>query len=497
MNNNVKNKAISGAIWEGVHNGGATLIAFISTIVLARLLTPEDYGYIGMLAIFIAIAETFINGGFGSALIQKKSPTDEDYSSVFVWNVVISVLLYVILFICAPLVADFYRMPLLKNVLRVEGIVMILNALRLIPINILRKKLQFKPIAIIEVSVAAFSLILTIFLAWKGFGVWSLVSHYLVTSGLTMFFYWLVVKWKPSICFSVESMKELFSFGGFMLLSSIVNQIYANIQGLLIGKQYSATTMGFYSKAKNAEDVSVALVARVCNSVSFPLLSEYQDNQVALLGVLRKIIKFLIFVTVPMMALLILIAKPVFILLYSERWIASVPYFRILCLAGIFTCVEGVSTNAIAALGKGRVFFKQNLAKKIIGVGIVFWGIYSFGLYGLLVSMVLSALLNYFLNMWLMKKYVGYSLTQQFRDLFPILLLALIGLSVGMLILRIHINNIYVVAIIQTMSFLFIYIAGGRAFRLEPYFFAKNLVCSFMSKVENRLSQGLDFGNKH
>lgn len=466
MNNNVKNKAISGAIWEGVHNGGATLIAFISTIVLARLLTPEDYGYIGMLAIFIAIAETFINGGFGSALIQKKSPTDEDYSSVFVWNVVISVLLYVILFICAPLVADFYRMPLLKNVLRVEGIVMILNALRLIPINILRKKLQFKPIAIIEVSVAAFSLILTIFLAWKGFGVWSLVSHYLVTSGLTMFFYWLVVKWKPSICFSVESMKNLFSFGGFMLLSSVVNQIYANIQGLLIGKQYSATTMGFYSKAKNAEDVSVALVARVCNSVSFPLLSEYQDNQVALLGVLRKIIKYLIFVTVPMMALLILIAKPVFILLYSERWIASVPYFRILCLAGIFICVEGVSTNAIAALGKGRTYFRQNFIKKILGIIIIILGMYLYGMDGLLMSMLITSIINYLFNMYLLDKYVSYSFGMQIRDALPVFTISFVAFIVCFFVGQLKMN-IYLLSVLQSSLFVIIYIVEAKIIGLD------------------------------
>lgn len=466
MNNNVKHKAISGAIWEGVHNGGTTLIAFISTIVLARLLTPEDYGYIGMLAIFIAIAETFINGGFGSALIQKKSPTDEDYSSVFMWNVVISVLLYAVLFICAPLVADFYRMPLLKDVLRVEGIVMILNALRLIPINILRKKLQFKPIAIIEVSVAAFSLILTIFLAWKGFGVWSLVSHYLVTSGLTMFFYWMVVKWKPSICFSVESMKNLFSFGGFMLLSSVVNQIYANIQGLLIGKQYSATTMGFYSKAKNAEDVSVALVSRVCNSVSFPLLSEYQDNQVALLGVLRKIIKLLIFVTVPMMALLILIAKPVFILLYSERWIASVPYFRILCLAGIFTCVEGVSTNAIAALGKGRTYFRQNYIKKILGIIIIILGMYLYGMDGLLMSMLITSIINYLFNMYLLDKYVSYSFGMQIRDALPVFTISFVAFLVCFFVGQLKMN-IYLLSVLQSSLFVIIYIVEAKIIGLD------------------------------
>lgn len=480
---NLKHKTIAGAFWEGLHSGGAALLAFVSTIVLARLLTPEDYGYIGMIAIFIAVAETLINGGFGSALIQKKEPTDADYSTVFYVNIGVSVLLYCILFLIAPLVGRFYHMPMLALVLRVQGIVILTNALKIVQQNILKKRLHFKAIAIVEISVAIVALALVIFLAWKGCGVWALVFWRLFISVATTIIYWIIGHWRPRLVFSLTSLKELFSFGGYMLLSSIINQIYANVQGLLIGRKFSAETMGYYSKAQNAETLSSSLVSKVTNNVSFPVLAELQHNRDAMVSVVRRTTKLLFFVTLPIMMLLFLVAEPLFILLYSERWLDSVPFFRILCFMGVFTCVEGVGTNSIAALGKGHTYFWQNLAKKVVGISIMVVGMVVYGMTGLLVGMVVSSFFNYVVNMVMISKYVGYSFTMQIKDALPIVLLSLVSLAVGLIIRYLIVVDMYIDALIQTIVFGLIFIGGSRIMHLDTYYFFIDVLQAALKRI--------------
>lgn len=484
--NNLKHKTIAGAFWEGLHSGGAALLAFVSTIVLARLLTPEDYGYVGMIAIFIAVAETLINGGFGSALIQKKDPTDADYSTVFYVNIGVSVLLYLILFFIAPLVGRFYHMPMLALVLRVQGIVIVTNAFKIVQFNILQKRLQFKTIAIVELSVALVALALVIYLAWSGLGVWSLVIWRLFISVVTSILYWIMGHWKPRLMFSFASLKELFGFGGYMLLSSIVNQIYANVQGLLIGRKFSAETMGYYSKAQNAESLASSLVSKISNNVSFPVLAELQYNREAMVGMLRRITKILFFVTLPAMMILFLIAEPLFIMLYSERWLSSVPYFRILCFMGIFMCVEGVGNNAIAALGKGKNFFWQNLLKRIAGVSIMIVGILVYGMKGLLVGMVISASFNYIVNMFLISRHVGYSVPLQIRDVVPIIILTAISFFLCYVLGVIWNPNMYLLAILQIVIFFIVYIVGARLFEIDSWVFVKNSIQSLLKRIRKR-----------
>ena len=484
MTSNIKQKSIKGAFWEGIHNGGATLLAFISTIVLARLLTPEDYGYVGMIAIFIAVAESLVNGGFGAALIQKKRPTEIDYSTVFFLNIGVSIVLYAILFVFAPIIASFYHMAMLSEVLRVQGLIIIINAFKLVQDNILRKNLQFKTIAIVEISVAIVALGLVIYLAWRGFGVWALVVWRLFIGITTTIAYWIIGKWKPLMSFSKRSMKELFSFGGFILCSSIINQIYTNVQGLLIGHKYSAAIMGYYSKAQNAESLSSSLLSKIGNNVSFPVLAEFQDNRNALINVLRKMTKMLLFVTIPLMMLLLLIAEPIFVLLYSERWLASVPYFRILCFMGVFTCVEGVGNNAIAAIGKGKTYFFQNLVKKVIGIIIIVCGMAVYGMIGLLVAMVVASLFNYCVNLFLISRNVGYTVKTQLIDALPIILLTIVSFSVSWLIGQINGLSMYVEAIIQIVLFTVVYLSGASLLKLDSFVFTKQMLLNFINKIK-------------
>ncbi len=483
MAETLKEKTVSGIIWTGFQKIGSTLLSFVSTIVLARLLTPEDYGYIGMLAIFISVSSTFIDGGFGSALIQKKHPTDEDYSTIFFWNLGLSVFLYFILFSCAPLIARFYRLPLLCVILRIEGIVLIVNAVRIVHLSQLRKQLRFKVIATVDLSVSAISLAVTIYLAWKGYGVWALVIQQLMVSTLTTAAYWVTGHWLPILVFSRESFMRLFGFGGFILLSNLVNSFCNNIQGLLIGRFYNPATMGYYSKARGTEQIASTFIASVIDQVSFPVLSEAQNDLERMQRMLQKFIGVLAFFSFPAMIFLILLAKPLFLLLYSERWMASVPYFQILCLAGIAICLQGINYYAVAAIGKSNTMFKATIFKRSVGLLFILAGLFLWGMRGLLLGVVLDAYVIYIVNAYLVHRFIGYKLWRQLIDLLPIILISLLsGLVVYIVGLCLPFHQ-YLVATIQLFVFVLFYLFFSFLLRLPAYKDSMDIVRGLLQRV--------------
>lgn len=327
MSDSLRERTISGMLWSFMQKFGTMAIAFVANIVLARLLTPDDYGCIGMLLIFIAVANTFIDGGFGSALIQKKEPTQEDYSTIFYWNLFLSIVLYGILFFTAPFIADFYEISLLTPVLRVQGGVLILNALSIIQCNQLRKQLRFRSIASVNLTASLLSVVITIVLAWIGWGIWALVAQQLLFSLFNAILFWSFNKWVPSFLFSKKSFKELFGFGGFILLSSLINTFCDNIHGVLIGKFFSPAIMGLYTQARKLEEIASTSISSVVNQVAYPVLSEFQNDNLSMIRVLQRFITSLAFLVFPLMMLLILIAKPLIILLYSDKWICECSLF--------------------------------------------------------------------------------------------------------------------------------------------------------------------------
>lgn len=488
MAENLKRKTVSGVIWTGMQKFGSTMLSFISSIVLARLLTAEDYGYIGMLTIFLAIASTFIDGGFGSALIQKKRPTHEDYSTIFYWNFGLSLILYSLLFFCAPFIARFYRLPLLCSILRIEGIVLIINAVRIVQTNQLRKQMRFRKIAIVDLSVAAVSLVITIYLAWKGFGVWALVVQQLMVSLLTTTIYWITGHWLPLLEFSRDSFKELFSFGGFILLSNLINTFCNNIQGLLIGRFYNPSTMGYYSKAKSTEELSSTFISNVIDQVSYPVLAEAQNDKAYMIHMLKKFIGVLAFISFPIMLLLILLAKPLFVLLYSDRWIISVPYFQILCVSGIAICLQGINYYAVAALGKSNELFIGTVIKRGVGLVLIIGGLIIGGMRGLLLGMVLSSIVIYVINALLVSKNVGYSLLQQIKDLLPIVIVSAVAFVLAFIsgyTLK-SLVNMYIIGIVRLFVFTATYFVLSKLMRLEQFDNSLEIVRIVLSKVTSR-----------
>ena len=474
-------------VWTSIQKFAGMGLSFISGIILARLLTPDDYGCIGMLSIFMVIAASFVDGGFGSALIQKKRPTQEDYSTIFFFNLGMSLLMYVILFFSAPAISRFYRIPILCSVLRVQGLVLIINAFSIIQSNQLRKQFQFKKMAIVVLLTSVIALSVTIYLAYKGFGVWALVASNLLSALIPTIIYWLTNKWHPLWVFSKSSFKELFNFGFFMFLTHIINNFCNNIQGLLIGRFYNPATMGFYSKAKSTEELASTSISNVTGNVTYPLYAEFQHDKPMLVNVIKRITTSIAFITFPMMFLLVLLAKPIFVLLYSDRWLDSVPYFQILCIAGIAICLQGVNFQAIAAIGKSKEMFGWTIIKRMVGLLLIVGGLAAFGIKGLLTGMVLQSWLIYLINAYQVHKYIGYQFSTQMLDLLPILALSMVSLAIAYCVVFILPNlHMYVLGSIRFFIFVLVYVGTSVLFKMDSYRYVKDTFPLFFAKFKKK-----------
>lgn len=480
---NISDKASSGILWTFSQRFAGVGVSFISGIILARLLSPEDYGIIGMLTIFITISSAFLDGGFGAALIQKKEPTQEDYSTIFFWNLAVSIVLYLTLFFSAPIIANFYRMPILSDVLRVQALVLIITAFSLVQSNQLQKQFKFKKIAIISFFSSIISLTVSIFMAFYGYGVWSLVTLNLLTSLIPTLVYWITNKWYPSLIFSSKSFKSLNSFGLYMFLTQLLNQLSNNIQGLLIGRYYNANIMGFYSKAKSTEKLASTSISQALNQVTLPLYSELQNDKPALGRLIGKLTSMVSFLTFPLMFLLILIAKPTFVLLYSDKWLESIPYFQVLCLSGISFCLQSVNTLAIAAIGKSKVMFKWTVIKRIISLIMMLVGLLIWGIYGLLFAMVLQSWLLYVINTYLVSEYIGYPISAQLKSLMPKLLLSLFSFCVAWIFGKFFNLEMYLMGLFQSFIFVSIYLGFSFIFNYNDVMYLKELFNKFKTKI--------------
>lgn len=482
MSNNLKQKAISGMIWSAFQRYSTMIITFISGIILARLLTPHDYGCIGMLAIFMVLAECFIDGGFGEALIQKKNPSQADYSTIFYWNIAMAVLMYAVLFVSAPAIARFYRMPLLCDVLRVQGIVLFIYAFNIVQRNQLRKKMNFKVLSIVTIVTSVTALTITILMAYNGYGVWSLVAQNIITGLIPALVFWFYIKWRPQMTFSWKSLRELFSFGLYMFLTHILNRFERQIQGLLIGKVYDSSTMGYYSKAHAVERLSSTSISQVMAQVTFPLYAEMQDDKDKLANAIKRLTMTLSYFTFPMMFILLLCAKPIFILLYSDRWVASVPYFQVLCMAGIAYCLQAVNNQSIAAIGKSREMFIWTVIKRAIGISLIVSGLFLFGMKGLLVGVVLNTWSSYLVNIYIVSEYIGYKWWRQLIDLLPVFIISSLAAIISYGIGFVFDADLYVDGILKFIFYVMIYLGWSLLFKPEAFVFAKNNLLSISNK---------------
>lgn len=483
---NLKQKAASGMVWTAIQKYSTMVIGFISGIILARLLMPEDYGAIGMLAIFMSLAEVFIDAGFGSALIQKKNPTSTDYSTVFYFNIGMSVILYAVLFFSAPAIASFYRMPILSKVLRVQGLILFIYALNIIQRNQIRKNLKFKKLSWITIVTSVISLIVTVIMAYSGCGVWSLVAQHFIVALIPCIFFWITTKWRPTLEYSWKSFKELFGFGFYMFLTHLLTTFSQRITGLLVGRWYDPATMGYYSKASATSKYATLSVSGVMIQTTYPLYAAVQDDKQRLINMVKRITSTLAYITVPMLCLLILIAKPLFVFLYSDRWLFSVPYFQILCVGGMAGCLQAVNQQTVAAIGKSRIFFIWTVIKQSVGIALQVVGLLVWGIWGLLVGKVVSSWFSYFVNITMVSKHVGYKNYQQLKDLSPIFIVTAIAFVAGYFGSSLFGLGLYPDGIVKAVIFIAVFLGWSLVFKPESYKYFLSVLSVLKSKRKNK-----------
>lgn len=468
-------------VWTALQKYSMMLIQFISGIILARLLTPYDYGCIGMLSIFMVLAEAFIDGGFGSALIQKKRPTQADYSTIFFWNLFMAVIFYVILYACAPFIARFYKIPLLSKVLRLQGVILFIYAFNIVQRNQLQKQLKFKTLSIITVSSSIIALGVTIVLAYKGFGVWALVTQHILVAAIPAIAFWFFVKWRPILVFSWKSFKELFSFGLYIFLTHLINQFSTQLQGLLIGKFYNASTMGYYSKAQRTESLASHSISAVMTQVTFPLYSEMQDDKRAMANVIKRITMTLSYLSFPLLFILLLVAKPLFVILYSERWLQSVPYFQVLCIAGLAGCLQAVNYQSISAIGKSKIMFIWTVVKRVVGISAMVLGLVFWGMKGLLAGVVFNYWFSYMVNISMVSRHIGYKWYQQIKDLLPVGVVSFGIAAICYLVGNLLHLELYADGGVKLILYLILYLGWTFAFKPEAYKY-------FISVIPNKFN---------
>lgn len=472
---NLKQKTISAMIWSTIGKFGTLGISFISNLVLARLLMPEDFGCVGMLQIFIAISDILIVGGFGSALIQKKNPTHLDYTSVFYWNLASSILMCVVIFFASPYIATFYDMPLLCDILRVQSLSLIINSFSIIQSNQLIKQLKFKQLSVRNVLAALMGTITAVTMAFLGNGVWSLVYSTLASGLISVLLLWNMSKWRPTLEFSLNSLKELFAFGGLMALSSFVDTVYNNIQGLIIGKWYSASDMGYYSQAKKLEHIPTSSLSQIVSQVSFPVFSSLQEDKESLRRWVQKNIKAVTFLNFPLSVLMIIVAHPLILLLFGERWEPSVFYFQVLSVGAMTYTINTMNNSVMKALGKSKTFFYVRLLERVIGISLIIIGSVS-GIKGLLYAVAASSYVNYFIISFVNKKILGYGMMNQIKDVGQVLFIAVVvGLITYLVCGILNVNNITTL-LLRVIMYLGFYLGISYLLKIEAFFIYKNVL---------------------
>lgn len=466
MTEELKRDTVTGMFWSFVEKFGSLLIQFIANIILARLLTPNDFGLIGMIMVFIALSNTIVDSGFGAALIQKKEVSQDDYSTIFYVNLIIAVLLFCLLFITAPLISGFYNQIELTNILRFLGIVLILNAFNIIQITKLTKNVDFKKIAKVNVISTVLACIISIVLAINGFGVWSLVVQMISIALFRSLLLWIWNTWRPSMVFSLSSLRNLFGYGSRLLFSALLDTLYTNIQTVIIGKVFTVRDLGFYAQANKMSDVPASTISGVVSQVTFPVFAKLQDDLVKMKNGVQKSLKSLVFLNFPIMVLLIIIARPLFLILFTEKWNDSVPYFQILCMSGMLLALHITNLNILKAIGRSDIFFKLEIIKKIIGIVAIAIGI-QYGINGMLYSIVITSYICFGINAYFSGRLIKYGVREQLYDIIPAFILSIfVGVTTYYLVNLLHFSSA-INMIIMMLVYLISYFGFSKLLKFE------------------------------
>ena len=468
MPENLRKKTVLGVSWNLAERFGVQAIQTVVLIILARILTPEDFGLIAIISVFFLIAQRLVDSGFGAAYVQKKEVSDIDASTLFYTNLLISIFIYLILYLSAPLISSFYEKPELEILTRVMGIIVIINAFNIIQISKLKRDLDFKRSFKITFASSILSGIAGIGSALLGFGVWALVIHQtlnrlFITTGM-----WISAKWMPMIKFSFTSFKEMFSFGSWVAFSSIIRKIFDNIYTLVIGKFYPASQVGFYSKAKSFQQLISKQLTTAIGYVSFPVFSKMQTNKNELRYAIQKFIRYTVLLTMPILVILIVVAEPLIYILLTDKWAEMIPYLQLLCFVGMIFPIYTINFQLINSLGQSRTFFIVDTFSnilRVVNIAVMFrYGIKYLIMGEIVVSLISLVFISYFTH-----KFVGYGFLKQVNDIKVIIISSLISGLAGYYIL-LSISGLWTTLILGVFSiaaifFLLLFIIDREFFK--------------------------------
>lgn len=418
MSNSIKGKFVSGVVWSSASRFSTLAIQFLVTLLLARKLTPDDFGTIGLLNVFLAISQILLDSGFGDAIIQKESRKQVDYSTVFYLNTIIGLTCYIVLYICSPLLDDFYRIENLHEYARILFLIIPINALGLIQKVQLRQNLAFAKISVIEITSALLSGIVGVYMAYSDFGIYAIIFQMLSVNVFRTVLTMFANKWKPSLLFSISSIKTMFNFGLNLTLTSLLTVIFNNIYTIIIGRCYDPKNVGYYNQADQYERLSANTITEIVMGVSFPTLVNFKDDLNRLRVAYSRIIEMVVFIVAPLMMFLYVVSDDLFIFLLTDKWAPASPYFKILCIYGVTFPLHQINGNILKVLGEGKKYFYLELLRRALIVVSILFTI-NISIEALLYGQILSMLIIIVVSMTMAGNLICYPVYRQITDVIP------------------------------------------------------------------------------
>ena len=481
MKKSIKSKTTNGLIWAFLDTAGGQIIHFFIVLFLARILLPEEFGLVAMLTIFIAISSSLIDSGFGAAIIQKQNVTPLDECSVFYLNIFVGFTLTFILWLLSPVISNFYEIPELKLILKVISLSLIIDSFGIIHYTLLKKKIMFNYLAKVSLFSSLFSGLIGLLMAYYGFGVWSLVLYTISNKFFRLILYWIYNDWRPSLLFSLESIKSMAKYGSNILGVGLINTFFKNIYLLIIGKIFGPADLGFYQRALSIQQMPSTNISGVINRVTFSVFSTMQDDRDTLKKVFIKFIKSTSMLIFPIMVGLFICAKSLIIFLLTEKWVPSVQYIQLLCFIGITYPISMLNLNLLKSIGNSGLYFRLEIFYKfLILLAILFT--YNKGLYNMVIGQVIAYNIIFLTNCFFVGKILKYNVNNQIVDLLPTLL---ISISMGVIIYLFEYFDLFygnTLLIFQVITGIIFYVFICVIFRIESFF-------QIISLIKNKLNE--------
>lgn len=475
-----RGKVFSNFLWRFAERSGAQIVAFVVSIILARILAPEAYGTIALVTVFTTILQVFVDSGMANALIQKKDADDLDFSTVFYFNMTVCLVLYSLMFLASPWIAQFYHDPELTPVVRVLSLTLVISGVKNVQQAYVSRTMQFKRFFYATLGGTVGAAILGIAMAYQGYGVWALVAQQLFNATVDTIILWVTVKWRPKWMFSFTRLKSLFSFGWKLLMSGLLDRFYNELRQLIIGKMYSSADLAYYNRGQQLPNVIVNNINTSIDSVLFPAMSKEQDDAEKVRNMTRRSIKTSTYIMAPLMMGLTFMANGVVRLLLTDKWIFCVPYLRIFCITYMFYPLHTANLNAIKAMGRSDLFLGLEIAKKAAGMVLLLVSMW-FGVMAMAYSLLAASLISQIINAGPNKKLLNYSYGSQIKDILPNLLLALLmGVCISFLS-WLPLPLIVVIAI-QVIAGIGLYILGSIITKNDTFYYFWDMLRKFTNE---------------